>query len=121
MQRQIALRSLIASAAVFVSLGATAQEATQDHWLNPNTQPAAAVSVQAPAAVPAVATAAAPVAAKQAVKAPAAGKTRAEVKAELAEARRSGELARLQAEAFDFGSYNVHLAQPVLAEAKTPR
>jgi hypothetical protein len=61
------------------------------------------------------------VTAKQADKAPAVGKTRAEVKAELAEARRSGELARLQAEAFDFGSYNVHVAQPVLAEAKTAR
>ena len=103
--------TFFAVAALFVAASAGAQEATPDTWIYEHSTPAAVV-VKAAAAKPQ---------AQAAVATPATGKTRAEVKAELEAARRSGELAQLSAEAYSFPSAPARIAAPVMAEAKQPK
>lgn len=103
--------AFFAVAALFVAASAGAQEATPDTWIYEHSTPAPVV-LKAAAAKPQAATTLAT---------PAAGKTRAEVKAELEAARRSGELAQLSAEAYSFPSTPARIAAPVMAEAKQPK
>jgi hypothetical protein len=100
--------TFFAAAALFVAATAGAQEATPDTWIHEHSTPAPVVARSA---------AVKPQAAAAAVT-PAAGKTRAEVKAELEAARRSGELAQLSAEAYSFPSAPARIAAPVMAQVK---